>query len=313
MPAFLDLNACISQAGDTYFGIDTFSVSFTDGMSGGYGIILAFVWQIIVMFAFLMVSRWLCACAYHGMLHWLLFQSTTDPALASAYDVPFINLCQSWLPWVRIRMVVEDHRELEQYWCTFYITHVLILVVAIVVVCFVKVLRIYFFFDLRALTELGESPPTYPLVVANVLLMPLLVMASTCAKVNTIQNADCVQLQQARWKLFLDNSTIFNAGLEEEKAAIVQKNELSIEALKELELIVERRNADAWPSIFGIRVGPVVVSALYALALLTVSLTAVSIAIEIFEYNSRETIVTAASIRDILRLGFAALLAPSVG
>ena len=125
------------------------------------------------------------------MLHWLMFQATTDPSSAAAFDIPFVNICQSWLPWIRIRMVVEDFRELEQYWCTFYMSHVLTLVVGIVAVSLVKVLRLYLFFDLAKLTELGDSPPVYPLIVATLLMVPLLTMASSAAKVHDIQEADC--------------------------------------------------------------------------------------------------------------------------
>lgn len=207
-------------------------------------------------------------------------------------------------------MVVEDFRELEQYWCTFYMSHVLTLVVGIVAVSLVKVLRLYLFFDLAKLTELGDSPPVYPLIVATLLMVPLLTMASSAAKVHDIQEADCVQLQEARWKLFLDNSTILNAGMAKEKAAILQRNELSIEALKSLEQIVERRNANAYPTVFGVRIGSSVLSALYALAFFCAGLTAAAIAIDVFMRYQAPVNATDATFRDLLRLGFASVSLP---
>ena len=135
-------------------------------------------------------------------------------------------------------------------------------------------------------------------------------MASSAAKVHDIQEADCVQLQEARWKLFLDNSTILNAGMAKEKAAILQRNELSIEALKSLEQIVERRNADAYPTVFGVRIGSSVLSALYALAFFCAGLTAAAIAIDVFMRYQAPMNATDATFRDLLRLGFASVSLP---
>jgi hypothetical protein len=307
VPSFLGFEACPTSA-SAIFQFQSVAPSMWQGSSSG--IILSFVWQMITMFVFLITSRWLCACAFHDMLHWLMFQATTDPSSAAAFDIPFVNICQSWLPWIRIRMVVEDFRELEQYWCTFYMSHVLTLIVGIVAVSLVKVLRLYLFFDLAKLTELGDSPPVYPLIVATLLMVPLLTMASSAAKVHDIQEADCVQLQEARWKLFLDNSTILNAGMAKEKAAILQRNELSIEALKSLEQIVERRNADAYPTVFGVRIGSSVLSALYALAFFCAGLTAAAIAIDVFMRYQAPMNATDATFRDLLRLGFASVSLP---
>jgi len=307
VPSFLGFEACPTSA-SSIFQFQSVSPSMWQGSSSG--IILAFVWQMITVFVFCITSRRLCACAYHDMLHWLMFQATTDPSSAAAFDIPFVNICQAWLPWIRIRMVVEDFRELEQYWCTFYMTHVLTLVVGIVAVSLVKVLRLYFFFDFAKITEIGDSPPVYPLIVATLLMLPLLTMTSTAAKVHDIQEADCVRLQEARWKLFLDNSTILNAGMAKEKAAILQRNELSIEALKSLEQIVERRNSDAYPTIFGVRIGSSVLSALYAFAFFCAGLTAAAIAIDIFMRYQTPMNASDATFRDLIRLGFAAVSLP---
>ena len=313
VPAYLGFATCPATLPLTnpLMGVITTGVSLMQGASAHYAIILAFVWSILTLFVTFNISRWLCACAYHDMLHWLLFQSTTDPSLALASDLPFINLCQSWLPWIRIRMVVEDHRELEQYWCQYYLTHMIVLVAGTVVVSLVKVIRLYLFYDIRSVLEVSPSAPVYALFVATVLMVPIITMASAAAKTRDIQEKDVVILQEARWKLFLDNSTILNAGMENEKADILSKNKRSIEALKELELIVERRNADAWPCVFGVRVGAAQMTLLYALAFSAFALTCSAIAIEVFQRTRADasTDSTSSNLRNVLRIGFAHLSA----
>jgi len=147
--------------------------------------------------------------------------------------------------------------------------------------------------------------------VATVLMVPIITMASAAAKTRDIQEKDVVILQEARWKLFLDNSTILNAGMENEKADILSKNKRSIEALKELELIVERRNADAWPCVFGVRVGAAQMTLLYALAFSAFALTCSAIAIEVFQRTRADasTDSTSSNLRNVLRIGFAHLSA----
>jgi hypothetical protein len=311
VPAYLGFATCPATLPLTnpLMGVMATGVSLMQGASAHYAVILAFVWSILTLFVTFNISRWLCSCAYHDMLHWLLFQSTTDPSLALASDLPYINLCQSWLPWIRIRMVVEDHRELEQYWCQYYITHMIVLVAGIVVVSLVKVIRLYLFYGIRSVLEVSPSTPIYPLFVATVLMVPIITMASAAAKTRDIQEQDVVILQEARWKLFLDNSTILNAGMENEKADILSKNKCSIEALKELERIVERRNVDAWPCVFGFRIGAAQMTLLYALAFAAFALTCSAIAIEVFQRTRADasTDSTSSSLRNVLRIGFAHL------
>ena len=314
VPEYLGFTTCpatLPLTIDGWMGVITTGVSLMQRASAHYGVILAFVWSILTLFVTFNISRWLCSCAYHDTLHWLLFQSTTDPSLALASDLPFVNLCQSWLPWIRIRMVVEDHRELEQYWCQYYLTHMIVLVAGTVVVSLLKVIRLYLFYDIRSVIEVSPSAPIYPLFVATVLMVPIITMASAAAKTRDIQEHDVVILQEARWKLFLDNSTILNAGMENDKADILSKNKRSIEALKELERIVERRNVDAWPCLFGVRVGAAQMTLLYALAFTTFALTCTAIAIEVFVRTRAGASAdsTSSSLRNVLRVGFAYLSA----
>ena len=142
-------------------------------------------------------------------------------------------------------------------------------------------------------------------------MVPIITMASAAAKTRDIQEHDVVILQEARWKLFLDNSTILNAGMENDKADILSKNKRSIEALKELERIVERRNGDAWPCLFGVRVGAAQMTLLYALAFTTFALTCAAIAIEVFVRTRAGASAdsTSSSLRNVLRVGFAYLSA----
>ena len=303
LPSYLDIESCSSTQTEL-INVLVPSVSPTEGLSDGILVILAFLWNVCTLFVLFSLSRWMCACAYHSMLHWLLFSSTTDPMLASSYDVPFINLCQSWLPWVRVRMVVEDHRELEQMWSMHYVMHMLVLVTGIIIVCLTSVIKIYFFSDISEIHATSYSP-VYPLLVATVLMVPTVIIVSIAAKIYEIQEADVQQLQEARWKLFLDNCTIQSAGMDKEKAPILRKNNQSIHALSELERIVVKRNAQSWPKIFGARVGAGSTSLLWAYAFFAAALTAAAIAIDVFAETSKTTTGTVTNLRDLVRLGFA--------
>ena len=301
LPWYLDFGVC-STTQTELISVTSSFVSTTDG--NGTLVLLAFFWNVCTLFALLSLSRWMCACAYHSMLHWLLFSSTTDPMLASSYDVPFINLCQSWLPWVRIRMIVEDHRELEQIWSMHYVMHMLVLVVGIIIVCFLSVIKIYLF---SGISEIGKAAysPVYPLLVVTLLMVPTVIIVSIASKIYEIQEADVQHLQEARWKLFLDNCTIQNAGMDKEKSLILRKNNQSIHALSELERIVVKRNEQSWPKIFGVRVGAASTTLLWAFAFFAAVLTAAAIAIDIFAETSKKTTGATVNLRDLISLGFA--------
>jgi len=303
LPPYLDFSSCASTEAEL-INVVTQSISPIDGLSDGIVVILAFVWSACTTYALLSISRWMCSCAYHALLHWLLFSSMTDPTIAASYDVPVINLCHSWLPWVRIRMVVEDHRELEQMWVMSFVTHMLVLITGIVVVCLSSVFKLYFLSDI---TEIKSSTysPVYPLVVATVLMIPTIVVVSIASKIYEIQENDVQQLQEARWKLFLDNCTIQSAGMEKEKAAIVRRNNQSIHALSELEHIVSKRNDRSWPKLFGNRLGAGWRTVLWAYAFFAAALTSMAIAIDVFTNTSKSGSAVASSIRDVVRLGFA--------
>ena len=308
LPEHLDMAACPVGGHVTtvtaLVGSSPMSVSTMDGSGKFYGVVCSFVWNTISLFIFFSLSRWLCACAYHDMLHWLFFRATTDPSLAGAYDVPYINLCQSWLPWIRIRMVVEDHRELEQNWVQIYLLHFITLVVGIVGVCLVKVLRMYIYYDITSIVDGSSVAPVYPLMISTVIMIPVLVISAIASKLYEIQEEDATQIQEARWKLFLDNSTILDAGLEKQKANILNKNERSIEGLKELERIITRRNIDAWPSVFGARITPAVHAGLYSLAFLSAVSFGAAVAIEIFIHTRDTSPSSLISARDFLRVAF---------
>jgi len=308
LPEYLDLAACPAGGHVTnvtaLVGSFPLPVSAMDGSGKFYGVVCSFVWSTISLFIFFGLSRWLCACAYHDMLHWLFFRATTDPSLAGAYDVPYINLCQSWLPWIRIRMVVEDHRELEQNWVQIYLVHFITLVVGIVGVCLVKVLRMYIYYNIESVVDGSSVAPVYPLLIATVVMIPVLVIIAISSKLYQIQEEDATQIQEARWKLFLDNSTILDAGLEKQKANILNNNERSIEGLKELERIITRRNIGAWPRVFGTRITPRVHSALYSLAFLSAASCGAAVAIEIFIHTRDTSPRSLTSARDFLRVAF---------
>lgn len=306
VPSVLGLAACPAGTRTTV-GFVSSVVTSLDGASKHYGVVLAFVWNVVTLFAIFNLSRWLCAVAYHNMLHWLFFQASTDPTLAAEYGIPYVNLTQAWLPWIRIRMVVEDHRELEQYWCQYYLMHLVFFVSVIISIGFIEILRLYILFDIRAVVDMKISTPIYPLIIATVLSVPIIIIVSTATKVCEMQQTNIVNIQEARWKLFLDNSTILNAGLEKEKALILSRNNRSIAALKELEIIVERRNIDAWPIIFGLRLGDGALAASYALGFVSGALAVSAIAIEVFQRYAIQASENSAPMRDILRVGLASI------
>ena len=309
IPSFVGLQSCPASVDITRGFVHAFTtdVSTMDGTSGNTSIIIAFCWNVMTLHVIFVTSRWICSCTYHRMLYWLFFQASTDPSTATSYDVPYVNLCQAWLPWIRIRMVVEDHRELEQYWCQYYLTHFVALVSGILIVGMAQILRLFFMYDFTSIASPEVHAPIYPLIVSTVLTIPIIILTSTAAKVQMIQERDVVNVQEARWKLFLDNSTILNAGMEKDKADIVNRNKRSIEGLQELERILERRNADAWPSIFGFRIGEGAKTASYALGFISAALAACAIAIDAFQgarSNSNNV-----NVRDMVRLGIAHLTA----
>lgn len=306
VPSVFGLAACPAGT-QTMVGFVSSHVNLLDGASKNYGVVMAFFWNVTTLFAIFNLSRWVCAIAYHDMLHWLFFHASTDPTLAAEYNVPYVNLTQAWLPWIRIRMVVEDHRELEQYWCQYYLMHLVFFVSLVIAVGFVDILRLYLLFDVRAVVDMKISTPIFPLVIAAVLSVPIIVIVSTASKVYEIQQMNIVSMQEARWKLFLDNSTILNAGLHKEKADILSRNDRSITALKELETIVERRNAEDWPIMFGLKLGDGALAASYALGFVSVALAMSAIAIEVFQRYVTRASATSAPMSDILRVGLASI------
>jgi hypothetical protein len=218
------------------------------------------LWMSATLYLLFTTLRWLASRCFEHYLRSRLFAACTDPAEAALMDVPYLNLRHAWLPWLRVRLHLHRLQHLERRCAELAAAHLLVAVAGLTVAAGLGAARIF----TSPYQGINAALPTC-LALALALCFPLVLILSIASKVYALQEDDEALVAEEKWKLTLDGADSW------------QKHA----AMADLGDVVRRRNAGAWPKVFGVRCGAGVANASAALAVCVLAALAGVVALEL--------------------------------